>query len=126
MEPNHYQIRGKHYIKLKYQPWDFIVDTQMPYLLGCVIEYVSRWRDKNGLEDLRKSLHYIHKATDCNVYMPPLVSGTFIKRKDKRCFVNRFCKQLPSTEGEIINSICKNEFEEATKLINDLIVKTAW
>jgi hypothetical protein len=31
---------------------------------GNVIKYVSRWRDKGGLDDLRKAQHYLQKLIE--------------------------------------------------------------
>jgi hypothetical protein len=58
---NDRQVGGDHY-KKEYQHWDFVTDTGLPYLLGCFTKYVTRWRGKNGMEDLQKSLHYLQKA----------------------------------------------------------------
>jgi len=32
-----------------------------------VVKYITRWRDKNGLEDLRKAMHYIQLLIDREV-----------------------------------------------------------
>lgn len=57
------QVGGKHY-EAEYQHWDWVVDTQMGYLEGCASKYVSRWRKKNGLEDLKKARTYVQKITE--------------------------------------------------------------
>jgi hypothetical protein len=31
---------------------------------GSVIKYISRWRDKNGLEDLYKCRHFLNKLIE--------------------------------------------------------------
>ena len=41
------------------QPIQFIHANDIGYCEGNVIKYVSRWKDKGGLEDLRKAKHYI-------------------------------------------------------------------
>ena len=51
------QIGGVHYKKLKIQPAEYVHANNIPYLEGSVIYYVTRWRDKGGLEDLKKSIH---------------------------------------------------------------------
>lgn len=53
------QVGGSHYQHFKIQPVDYIADNQIPYLEGNVIKYVSRWRNKNGVEDLEKAKHYL-------------------------------------------------------------------
>ena len=53
-----------HYKDKPMQPWDFIVANNLGYLEGKVIKYVSRWRQKGGVEDLRKAKHYIEKLIE--------------------------------------------------------------
>lgn len=60
---NEMQIGGDHYAQ-EYQHWDWIVDNGMGYLEGCATKYISRWRKKNGLEDLKKSRHYVVKTIE--------------------------------------------------------------
>ena len=61
---NDRQIAGDHYKGLKIQTWDYIVANNIGYLEGNVIKYVSRWRDKNGVQDLMKARHYIDKLIE--------------------------------------------------------------
>ena len=53
------QIDGTHYKDMEIQPVDYIVQNNLGYLEGNIIKYISRWRKKNGLSDLRKARHYI-------------------------------------------------------------------
>ena len=53
------QVGGSHYSKYVIQPLEFIVKNKLPFLEGNVIKYVVRWKDKAGLEDLKKARHYL-------------------------------------------------------------------
>ena len=53
------QEGGSHYKGMKIQPVEYIFANGIGYFEGCVIKYVSRWRAKNGLEDLRKARHFL-------------------------------------------------------------------
>lgn len=53
------QIGGKHYKELAIQPVEYIHANQLGFCEGNVVKYVSRWRAKNGIDDLRKARHYI-------------------------------------------------------------------
>ena len=64
MTANDEQVGGRHYIDKPFQPWDYIVGNKMGYLEGCIIKYVSRYKDKNGLEDLIKAAHYLDKLIE--------------------------------------------------------------
>jgi hypothetical protein len=53
------QVGGGHYAKYAIQPLEFIVKNKIGFLEGNVIKYVVRWKDKAGLEDLKKARHYL-------------------------------------------------------------------
>lgn len=53
------QVGGGHYKDMAIQPVECIHKNNIPYIEGCVIKYVSRWRKKNGVEDLQKAKHFI-------------------------------------------------------------------
>ena len=59
MNPLDTQEGGTHYKDMKIQPAEFIHANNIGYFEGNVIKYVSRWRNKNGIEDLKKAKHYI-------------------------------------------------------------------
>ena len=61
---NEQQHGGSHYKELKIQPWDFIDANEIPFLEGCAIKYLTRWRDKGGVEDLKKAIHFIEKRIE--------------------------------------------------------------
>lgn len=63
MNANDNQVGGSHYAA-EYQHWDFVEDLKLPYLLAQITRYVTRWRKKNGLEDVRKALHYVQKERE--------------------------------------------------------------
>ena len=63
---NEGQIGGSHYKKLTIQPWDYIASNNLGYLEGNVVKYVSRWKDKGGVEDLKKAQHYLAKLIEVN------------------------------------------------------------
>lgn len=52
------QVDGTHYQKLKIQPIQYILENQIGYCEGNIIKYVSRWREKGGISDLRKVIQY--------------------------------------------------------------------
>jgi len=41
------------------EPVDFILANDIPFCEGNVIKYISRWKLKNGRDDLLKARHYI-------------------------------------------------------------------
>lgn len=62
---NDYQVSGDHYKQFKgYEPWDVITAWNLGYLDGTALKYIARWRDKNGIEDLKKAIHFLEKAIE--------------------------------------------------------------
>jgi len=53
------QVAGGHYKKFKIQPVEFCHVNNIPYIESTAIKYLCRWRDKGGLEDLDKAIHFI-------------------------------------------------------------------
>ena len=79
---NNKQIGGDHY-KGAMQPWDFIISNNLGYLEGTAIKYLARWRKKNGVEDLRKAVHFIEKLIETELAklpVPPVDSGSVFPR----------------------------------------------
>jgi hypothetical protein len=64
MSANNHQVGGTHYAKNAIQPWDYITQNGLGYLEGNIVKYISRWRDKGGIEDLRKVMHYTEKLIE--------------------------------------------------------------
>ena len=56
--PSSRQEGGDHYTKHKIQPFTFIQSNDLSFFQGNVIKYVVRYKDKNGIEDLKKIIHY--------------------------------------------------------------------
>ena len=59
LNPLDIQIQGTHYKSYKIQPTEYNQLNKIPWCEANVIKYVTRHRDKNGLEDLKKAKHYI-------------------------------------------------------------------
>ncbi len=68
---NDLQVGGNHYKKKKIQPWDFIMANEIPFMEGNIIRYVSRWRDKGGVQDLQKARHFLDKLIEVELENAP-------------------------------------------------------
>lgn len=64
MSANDHQEGGAHYKTQRVQPWDYIAYNGLGYFEGNIVKYISRWRYKNGVEDLRKAQHYLQKLIE--------------------------------------------------------------
>lgn len=75
MAANETQVGGEHYKTKAIQPWDYISSNNMGYLAGCIVKYVSRYEDKNGLEDLEKAKHFLEKLIEVEQSRTPTTIG---------------------------------------------------
>ena len=50
----------KHYTNGDIEPIDYINGNNMDYLEGNIIKYISRYKYKNGVEDLKKARFYLN------------------------------------------------------------------
>ena len=53
------QIAGQHYKNQKIQPIEYILENELPFIEGNIVKYITRWREKGGIEDLKKVKHYV-------------------------------------------------------------------
>lgn len=49
------QVGGDHYIKCGMQPVEYAFANKLDFFQGSIIKYITRWRDKGGVQDLRKA-----------------------------------------------------------------------
>ena len=64
MAANDTQVAGDHYKTQTVQTWDYIAANGIGYFEGNVIKYVSRWKQKGGIDDLKKAAHYLQKLIE--------------------------------------------------------------
>ena len=67
MKANENQVGVEHYKGKEIQPWDYIAGNNIGYMEGNIIKYVSRWREKGGVQDLQKARHYLEKLIEMQV-----------------------------------------------------------
>jgi hypothetical protein len=48
----------------KVQPIDLIEAQDLDFHEGSIVKYVSRWKKKNGIEDLKKAKWYLERLID--------------------------------------------------------------
>lgn len=111
-EPNEnplsYQVGGSHYSKYKYQPIQFFNDMKLDFNRANAIKYLVRWKDKGGVEDLKKAAQYLRFAEQ--------------ERDKEITFELQFLMQFgESREGEIIDQILDRCVIDAREAIEGLI-----
>lgn len=64
-QANDTQHGGTHYKQFKgVEPWDVVTAWGLGYLDGTALKYIARWQHKNGVEDLKKAMHFLQKCIE--------------------------------------------------------------
>jgi len=58
------KISPDYYQKGNIEVTDFIIDQSMSFLEGNVVKYITRYKEKSGIEDLRKARWYLEKMIE--------------------------------------------------------------
>lgn len=53
------QVGGNHYKWFAIQPTEFCQRNRLPHIESSIVRYACRWREKGGIQDLRKIQHYV-------------------------------------------------------------------
>ena len=53
------QVGGSHYTKLAIQPMEYSMANGLDACQHTIVKYVTRFRDKGGIQDLEKAKHVI-------------------------------------------------------------------
>ena len=61
------QHGGDHYKKLAIQPMEYSMANGLDACQHTVIKYVTRFRDKGGIDDLHKAIHCIEMLIEFEV-----------------------------------------------------------
>ena len=97
------QVGGKHYLKYRMQPVDAIRKTNLDFVRGNILKYLVRYKDKNGVEDLKKARHYAEILRE-QVMMRFDVGETFIEQfQDTDSDVRRVMRLLLDHFGQLEN-----------------------
>ena len=77
------QIGGSHYKSFVIEPWTFIQENELNPFQANVIRYTCRYKNKGGIQDLEKIIHYCEMEID------------FMKKKERKK------KQEMVSQGEV-------------------------
>jgi len=60
----HQAHKSQHYKGFKIEPLQYIEENGIGFHEGNIIKYVSRWQQKDGLDDLKKAKFYIERLIE--------------------------------------------------------------
>ena len=58
------QVGGSHYKDMAFQPIELITTLRCSFVQGCIIKYISRYKNKNGAQNIKKCIHYAQLAIE--------------------------------------------------------------
>lgn len=127
METNEYssalsqQIGGSHYKMMPFQPICLIGMLDLDFCQGNVVKYVSRYKLKDGVNDLAKAKHYCQMAIELDDKQAPDVALLSEAIDDVWDFVKQ--NQLDYEVYMILMHVVRRHWEEAEQAIYELINK---
>ena len=101
-----------YYHKGSYDVIEFCNKYEIEFTTGNIIKYITRYKGKNGIEDLKKAKEYLRRlqGTEYDISLADLVH--FSLEND-----------LNYTQGKIIELVLGDELTKAGNVLNDLIEK---
>jgi hypothetical protein len=117
---NEKQVGGIHY-RTAYQHWDFVIKLNLDYFEATSTKYVSRWRKKNGVEDLQKGIHYLEKLMEVRDSYPPLQSNLSTPEIVEEIKIYAEANELTTLEIDFLLLICMGYLKEAHIRLMEII-----
>ena len=62
----------RHYNK-GIEMWDYAHSHDLSFFEGNIVKYVTRWKDKNGIEDLYKAQQYLNKLIQLKTLLKKII-----------------------------------------------------
>ena len=66
LKPSEYQVAGTHYRDMPIQPGTFVRKNGIGWYEGNAIKYICRYKQKGGIEDIKKAIHYLQLILEEN------------------------------------------------------------
>lgn len=101
-----------YYHRGSYDVIQFCLDNNIDFVSGNIIKYITRYKGKNGLEDLKKAQEYLRRLKESKIA---------VFKED----LANFCDEnnMTYTQGKIVECIITNDKDTAEVLIKELIRK---
>lgn len=111
------QIGGSHYRNKGIQPIELIVALNLNFIEGNIVKYITRYKEKNGVQDLMKCIHYSQLAIELkcirhniDIHNNYALILQYVKTND-----------LCSVQTYVLNSCLQNDYEQVKLLCNEMV-----
>lgn len=112
------QVGGSHYKKYHIQPLEFAEKIGLRAMCFCAFKYVTRYKDKNGAEDLRKALHCLDIFQEIGIEAEQI----HIQPDYLIDFLSQFDDKQGQALFRIIQCQCnKSHIDDSKALVNKLM-----
>ena len=107
MEALKEQVGGAHYKNLPFQPVELFAKTKCSAFQANIWKYITRYKYKDGWQDIRKCRHYAKLALElncnCNISNDSVI--------EEFCRVNK----LSPIQASIVRNAANNKYESVIK-----------
>jgi len=94
------QVDGNHYKDLAIQPVQFAMANELNFCQASILKYVTRWKSKNGVADLKKAAHFAQLWGELWSPLPPVMDNEITWREYS------FGNELDGWQAEIVYQLC--------------------
>lgn len=117
------EIGGTHYSTMKVEPIELINILGLDFSQGNIVKYISRYRNKGGIDDIEKALHYsTMNILEDNWDKFNIDPNKFLSEKD-RFVIRMYCmlNGLDDHENVIIGYAVTKQYKRCSEEIGRLI-----
>jgi len=111
------QIGGSHYRNKGIQPIELIVALNLNFIEGNIVKYITRYKEKNGVQDIMKCIHYSQLAIElkCIRYN--------IDVHNNYALINKYCdmNKLSNVQNSIIIACLQNDYSQVKLLCEAMV-----
>jgi hypothetical protein len=111
------QIGGSHYRNKGIQPIELIVALNLNFIEGNIVKYITRYKEKNGVQDLMKCIHYSQLAIELKCIRHNIDIHNNYELILQYVKANDLC----SVQTYVLNSCLQNDYEQVKLLCNEMI-----
>lgn len=111
------QIGGSHYRNKGIQPIELIVALNLNFIEGNIVKYITRYKEKNGAQDIMKCIHYSQLAIELKCIRHNIDIHNNYELILQYVKTNDLC----SVQTYVLNSCLQNDYEQVKLLCNEMI-----
>lgn len=105
------QVGGTHYKKCGIEPVEYIHANGLDFFRGNIVKYVTRDKDKNGAEDIRKVIDYANMILEFDYGVLPEAkikeNGAVVMEEQEYPHGETIAEAIERTETEFYTALMK-------------------